>query len=297
VFDEPAESTGSRNQFSFDARVEGPNDARIVFSAVRWTGISQIVNQTIRMIISVILARLLSPEDFGMLAMASVVSGFFMVLQYFGAGGVVVQRKNITQRLVSSLFMLNIGLSTILFTALLAIAPLLASIYHSPQLVPIIRALGIGSVFTVVASIPTAILNRRLRFDQLALISFFGSLTQGVVAITLAALGFKVWALVYANIATSIVSVVSTWWLAGWRPQMLFHWGDIKEVLDYCLHQAGTGFINYFVDDSDKFILGKWLGDRNLGFYTGRTVLPVSVADNFTDSQSRPVSRLCADSR
>jgi O-antigen/teichoic acid export membrane protein len=243
-------------------------DSKAVFSGVRWTGISQVITESVRMVVSILLARLLSPEDFGLLSMAGVVTGFFMVLQYLGAPGVVIQRQKLSNSLTSSLFLLNMLFSLILFSALLVAAPLLASIYKTPQLTPIIQALGAASVLTAVAAVPAAILNRRMRFDLLAWISFFTALTQGVVAIILAKMHYQVWALVIANIASSFVTVICTWWMVGWRPQLTFVWVEVKEVMAYCLHLTGTGLIEYFSRDSDKFILGKWLGDRSLGYYT-----------------------------
>ncbi len=200
--------------------------------------------------------------------MAGVVTGFFMVLQYLGAPGVIIQRKKLTNSLASSLFMLNTAFSLILFTGLLAVAPLLASIYGKPQLTPIIQALGASAVLSAVGAVPSSILNRKMRFDLLAWITFLTAATQGVVAIVLAKMDFGVWALVDANIASSLVSVLCAWWMTRWHPQLVFVWAEVKEVMEYCLHLTGTGLIDYFSRDSDKFILGKWLGERNLGYYT-----------------------------
>lgn len=128
---------------SFDDLIDSGTDAKAVFSGVRWTGLSQIITESVRMLVSIYLARLLSPEDFGLLSMAGVVTGFFMVLQYLGAPGVIIQRKQLTNRLASSLFMLNLAFSLILFSGLLLAAPFLSGIYGKPQLTPIIQALGL----------------------------------------------------------------------------------------------------------------------------------------------------------
>jgi O-antigen/teichoic acid export membrane protein len=242
-------------------------DAKAVFSGVRWTGASQMVTEGVRMLVSVVLARLLTPEDFGLLSMAGVVTGFFMVLQYLGAPGVVVQRKNLTNSLVSSLFILNLMFSAVLFVALLLAASWLASIYNEPRLTPIIQALGISFFLTAFAAVPVAIFNRRMQFNKIAWMSFAAAMTQGVVAIILAALDFKVWALVYSNIISSLVTVIAIWWMLDWRPKWVFVWREVREVMGFCLHLTGSGLIDYFSRDSDKFIIGKWLGEKLLGYY------------------------------
>lgn len=238
------------------------------FSGVRWTGIGQVVTEAVRMLVSVVLARLLVPEDFGLLSMASVITGLVMIFQYLGASAVVIQRKELSDSLVTSLFYLNVLASLLLSGILYFAAPWLAGLYNEPALVLVIEALSLSFIVTAIGTIPGALLNRDLRFDRLAQVSFIAAAIQGVVAVIMAYAGYGVWALVVSNILSSLASSVFMWWASHWWPKGGFSWKELRDVLGFCLNMTGLNLVDYSSRDADKFIIGRWLGEANLGYYT-----------------------------
>jgi O-antigen/teichoic acid export membrane protein len=131
-------------------RVDRPDQPRAddefrpeaIFSGVRWTSAGQVALESIRMLVSIVLARLLAPADFGLVSMGMVVTGFLVVIQYLGTSGVVIQRKELSDRLLSSLFWLNFLFGFLLTIGLMAAAHPLAMLYHREEVAPIIRVLG-----------------------------------------------------------------------------------------------------------------------------------------------------------
>lgn len=259
--------TASIQQQSVEPEPSGL-DPKKVFSGVRWTGFGQVATETTRLIISVVLARLLAPQDFGLLSMASVVTGFVMIFQYMGSSAIVIQRKDLTVSLTNSLFVLNVIASLILSLALIGAAPWLAGLYHEPQLVPIIQILGISFVVTAVGTVPGSLLNRNMQFDKLARAALYSTVLQGVVAVFMALMGFGVWALVISSVLSSILSTVYLWTAAKWKPTLVFDWPEFKGILGFSLNLTGLNLVDYTSKDVDKFLLGRYLGEAALGFYT-----------------------------
>lgn len=247
---------------------QGTVGSNELFSGIRWTGAGQVVTEAVRMLVSVVLARLLVPEDFGLLSMASVITGLVMIFQYLGAAAVVIQRQQISERLISSLFYLNIIASIILSGVLYLAAPSLASMYNEAGLVPVIEALSLSFIITAVGTIPGALLNRDLRFDRMAQVSFIAAAVQGIVAVVMAYAGYGVWALVISNILSSLASSLFMWWASGWFPRAGLYWSELRQVAGFCLNMTGLNLVDYSSRDADKFVIGKWLGEANLGYYT-----------------------------
>ncbi|MDZ4722477.1 MAG: MOP flippase family protein [candidate division Zixibacteria bacterium] len=239
-----------------------------IFSGLRWTGAGQVTTEGVRMLVSIVLANLLSPGDFGLLSMASVATSFIMIFQYLGTSAVIIRQKMLSRALVNSLFILNVLFSLVLSLGLIFAAPLLASIYGEPTLIPIIQVMGLSFVITVAGTIPGSLLNRDMRFDLVAQAAFIGALVQGVIAIVMAYMGYEVWALVISNVISTAATSVFMWKVSGWQPNFTFTWSEVKQVAAFCLNMTGFHLIEYFSRDSDKFIIGKWLGEASLGYYT-----------------------------
>lgn len=238
-----------------------------IFSGVRWTGAGQVVLESVRLVVSIVLARLLSPADFGLAAMASVVTGFLVIIQYLGTGGVVIQRKELPNSLLSSLFVLNIVFGFVLALGLLCAAPALASFYNNTEVIPIIRVYAISFVITALGAVPGALMNRELEFGKLTRISFFSSGFNAATAVSMAFMGYGVWAIVVSSLVSAIVTTTLQWLSAGWRPRWHFDWSAVRPNLGMMANLTGMNVIQYFADGSDKLIIGKWLDEVRVGYY------------------------------
>ena len=242
--------------------------AAAVFSGVRWTSAGQIALESIRVLVSVVLARLLAPADFGLVSMGMVVTGFLVVIQYLGTSGVIIQRKDLPDRLLSSLFWLNAGFGLVLTIGLFAAADPLSQLFHRSDVAPIIRVLGVSFIVTAVGAVPSALLNRRMQFDVIAKVSFVAAIFQAITGVGMAYAGYGPWALVISTLVSSVVSSVGYWSMTHWFPSFTFDWPAIKSHGRMMTNLTFGNLVAYMVNDADKFIIGRWLGDVSLGYYT-----------------------------
>ena len=240
-----------------------------VYRGVRWSAISGWGEHGIQFCVTIVLARLLLPHDYGLLAMATVFIGFLDVFSTMGFGKAVVQRREINNSLLSSLFYINLAIGGLLTIAGLAAAPLCAWIYRDPRVPPIMAALSLNFLLMAPAIVPQALLIRRMAFDRIACVQLSTKIIGGGLAIALAATGWGVWSLILPGLLFSLpLRTVLFFILSGWRPRMIFHWSEVRSVLSFGANLTGFAVFNYFARNADNFIIGAFLGARQLGFYS-----------------------------
>ncbi|MBN1422520.1 MAG: oligosaccharide flippase family protein [Planctomycetes bacterium] len=239
-----------------------------VFSGVRWSAAGQALRQGIRAVLSIVLARLIAPSEFGLLAMANVVINFLVVFQYLGTNAAIIQKKEISRGLLASVATLNLAMGVAMSLACLAGAPAAAGFYGNPRVGPILRVLGLSFAISSVSLVPNALLTRGLNLGRLVTVELFSYLAEGGAAVVFAALGAGVWALVAGSI---LGATVKSAWLLAISPvpfRLAFRWGEIRGILRFSLNLTAFGIFNYFSRNTDSMIIGKRLGDTRLGYYS-----------------------------
>ena len=234
---------------------------------VGWTGTSQFIRLLLQLGITAILARLLTPTDFGLLAMVVVFTNLVMIFRDFGLTAALIQRKGVTEEHLSSSFWLNILTGLLLAFLLAALAPAIAYFYGEDRLTLIIIVLASTFFISSFGIVQTALFTKELNFKPLAIIEILAVAISGTVAVVLAFSGFGVWSLVWQQVISSFVIVISLWTLSSWRPKFLFRWQRVKELLGFGLNLTGFSFVNYFNRNLDNLLIGKFLGSAPLGFY------------------------------
>ena len=237
-------------------------------TGLEWNAGANIAKQILQFVISVILIRLLTPEDFGLIGMIIVFTGFAGLFGDLGFGAALIQRKEIEERHLSSIFWLNIATGLILTGIMLAIAPVITTFYNEPRLKLLTMVLSaaffIGS-FSIVQKI---ILIRSMNFRMLAIIETLTMSIAGILAIILAFLGFGVWTLVWQAIVSAIIGAILLWVLSDWRPSLRFNKNAAKELLGFSGNLLGFDVFNYWVRNVDDLLIGKVIGSSGLGIYT-----------------------------
>lgn len=217
---------------------------------------------------TVVLARLLMPEDFGLVAMVMVVVGFAAVFQDMGFSWATVQSPRITHDQVSALFWIQIAVTTGLAASVALASPAVAVIYGEPRLTPIGYALSTTFILHGVAAQHLAILRRQMRFVAMAVVQL-GSLTIAVVlAIAIAIQDGGYWALVAHQIAGAAVTAILLWALTGWRPAAPRRGAGIRSLVSFGSYLTASSFLNYFTRQADKALLGYFSGATQLGLYS-----------------------------
>jgi O-antigen/teichoic acid export membrane protein len=217
--------------------------------------------------VNIILARLLMPEDFGLVAVVTSISAGFSLFNDLCLPMATVQRHEINHEQVSLLFWINTLWGCALAAASAASAPLFARLYGEPRLTPIIVVLSITFISFGVGSQHRAILKRRMRFTAIAVTEFIAIVPGVVVALVLALLGYHYWALVYMRLAIGVFTTLGVLLTCGWRPGRPKWSAQVRPLLAFGSHLTGLSVLGYLTRYADNLIIGWFGGARALGLY------------------------------
>lgn len=237
-------------------------------SGIKWSSVSQIGRQVMQFATTAILARLLSPADFGLLGMATIIIGFVELFKDLGTSAAVIQRKNLSESLVHSIFWINVAFGILGTIILFITSPLVANFYEEPRVAPVLMLLSITFFISGISILQKALLEKDLAFNKLAKIEIIAVLNGSAIGIVSALLGFGVWSLVYQLLTVTTVTTILLWIATRWKPKLVFSWNEVKQVSSYSLHLTGFNIFNYFARNADYLLIGKFLGSQSLGYYT-----------------------------
>jgi len=226
-----------------------------------------------------VLARLLTPAEFGLFAMVTVFTEFVNLFKDLGLSMATIQKEEINHQQVSTMFWINIAVSCLLMLIVAAISPFVAWFYDKPQLILLTIAVGCTFIFGGLVAQHTALMRRQMRFRILAIIEIV-SLAMGIVAAIISALsGLSYWSLVIMTAVRGIVYVVMVWSQSPWRPGRPVRGSGVRPMLAFGGNITGSHVLGYFSRRSDNVIIGYALGEASLGFYTkayGLLTLPMA---------------------
>ena len=229
---------------------------------------SQGVQFALTLASTMILARLLTPRDFGLLAMVFTIMGFLRVFREAGLSTATVQREGITHAQVSNLFWINAAVSGFITLLAAAAAPLIAWFYREPRLVGITIALSFTFLLAGLAVQHMALLNRQMRFKAIALVQV-GSVLAGVlVGIGMARLNYGYWSLVGLNVTTSTVALLLTWTASRWRPQFFTRGSGTGALIHFGANLTAGSFVNSLARGLDGLLIGRFYGAVSVGLYS-----------------------------
>jgi PST family polysaccharide transporter len=232
------------------------------------TGTSQGIQFIINLVSIMALARMLSPQDFGLVAMVTTITGFLRIFNDAGLSTATVQREGITHAQVSNLFWTNVVLGGSISLLLAVVAPAVAWFYREPRLVDVTLALSITFLLASSTVQHQALLKRQMRFKVIALIEI-GSAVFGILAgIGMASLKCGYWSLVGMQLSTSVAAVVLTWFASRWRPQLPKRRSGTRSLLHFGANLTVSSFLWSLVRGSDGLLIGRVYGAEPLGLYS-----------------------------
>jgi O-antigen/teichoic acid export membrane protein len=246
----------------------GPRLGVAATRGVFWVGGAQVFRQILGLITSVVLARLLAPTDFGLIALAYVFIELGQVFADFGVGAAVIQAKDVTRKVLSSAFWANVVVGCALMVIMLGAAPAVGYVYTDSRVAWVLASLSLTLLFSGMVVVPRATLYKDLRFNLAVKAQMIGSLVGAAVAISMAWFGMGVWSLVAQPICGSIITLTLTLRYARWRPYWEYSWNDIRGLAKFSADVLGMSVVGHINNNADKLLVGKFLGNASLGFYS-----------------------------
>lgn len=233
-----------------------------------WSFLEQGGSKAIQIVVQIVLARLLSPEAFGVLAILLVVTQVADSVAQSGLGMALIQKSDTSDRSYSTAWWLSLGLAAALYVAVFLAAPAIAAFYSMPDLVIYLRVLGLIVFFNSANSIQRSYLQRGLDFKSIFAATTAAALASGVAGIAMAFLGFGVWALVTQSLLQSVFICMVMWIKVSWRPELVFDADEAKGLFGYGWKICVTGILNVFYSGISELILGRACAAGELGLYS-----------------------------
>ena len=235
---------------------------------VAWTALQKYSTMLIQFVSGIILARLLTPYDYGCIGMLMI---FMLLAESFidgGFGSALIQKKNPTQTDYSTIFFWNMGLSGVLYIVLFLSAPFIASFYDIPLLSDVLRVQGLVLFIFAFNIVQSNQLRKKLNFKVLSIVTILTSVIALTVTIMMAYHGFGVWALVAQNILTAAIPALIFWFYVRWRPQWVFSWKSFRELFSFGFYMFLTSMLNQFGQQIQGLLIGRFYNAATMGYYS-----------------------------
>lgn len=255
-----------------------------VFSGIGWSFAERISAQLVSLIVSIILARILAPEDYGILAIVNVFVAIGDALVAGGFGIALVQKKNSDDTDFNSICWVSVFVSVLLYAVLFICAPLISDFYVNNDLTLIARVLGIRLVFSAVNSIQQAYIQKKLLFMKSCIIGTFGAIVSGIIGIVLALTGAGVWALIAQNMMSVIISTAMLYFFIEWKPRLQCSMSSIKEMWGYGSRVFLATTVDTLKDNIRTLVVGKVFSSADLAYYNQGKRFPQLLVNDIVNS-------------
>lgn len=239
-------------------------------NGIKWTFLSTSIKTILQIVQLIILARFLSAEDFGLVAIVMVVIGFSQLFMDMGISNAIIHKQHITEIQLSSLYWLNIFSGFIISSIVFLMAPMVSSFYNEIAITPLLQLLSLSFLINSMGNQYRILLRKKLKFNVLAKVEILGGIGAFFCAVTLAIQGFGAYSLVYATLVNVIISntILVAIGLQLHRPRFVYHHNEITSFFTFGLYQMGQNSIVYFNNQFDVILIGKLLGTEALGIYS-----------------------------
>ena len=245
---------------------DGAGGRRAFVSGLSWKLSAQVVTQVTRLVVAILLARLMSPFEFGVAGLALVFAP--LAYTFTDLGAVLVQQREQTEDDRSTAFWMSIVIGIFLTLAGFAAAAPIARFYGEPQVEGLFMVLSGTFVITAAATTQSALLQRALAFRRIEIANMISVLGASVVGVTVALLGGGAWAIVLQLVANSVLYLVLLWHASPWRPTRRFSFASVRALWSFTASNLGANLLHYFERNTDNLLIGRFLGPTSLGVYS-----------------------------
>lgn len=255
-----------------------------IISSLFWKFFERCGTQLVQFILTIVLARVLAPNDFGLVALVMVFITIANVFVQSGLNTALIQKKDSDDLDFSSVFIASLGIATILYALLFFFAPFIAEFYSNDALIPVIRVLSLTLFLGAINSVQIAYISRNMMFKKLFYRSLGAIIPSGILGIAFAMVGFGVWALVIQQLSNVFLAIVIMWFTVPWRPKLAFSFARLKQLFSFgwkllCSSLLDTGYHNLI-----GLIIGKVFSPSDLAYFNRGEHFPSFLVNNINSS-------------
>lgn len=240
--------------------------------------------QGVQFLVQIVLARILTPSDYGIIGLITVFIAVANVFVQSGLGSALIQKKNTTEEEYSSVFYLNIVISLIMISILFVTAPIISSFYQMEVLIPVLRVQSLILLFNAFNVVQNAILQKNMQFKKLFYASLGAIMISGIFGVLLAYLNAGVWALVLQQLINAFVTSIILWGVVKWRPKRVFRLKSVRSLFKFGSRLLCSGLIDTLYNNIYPLIIGKAYSQEDLGYYNRGYQIPSVLVNNLNGS-------------
>ncbi len=260
------------------------SDGGSIVSNLIWRFMERMGAKLVQFLVTVVLARILLPDDFSLVALVVVISQIFFVFVDSGFGNALIQKKDSDDLDFSSVFYFNVALCLVLYSVLFFTAPVISSFFSKPELIPVLRVLGFIIVVSGLKNVQQAYVSKTMQFRKFFFATLTGTIISAVVGIAVAQMGFGVWALVAQRLTNLIVDTLSLWIIVDWKPKLMFSMDRLKVLFKYGWKLSVSALVNSVYSNARTLVIGKFYTDAELGYYNQGEHFPMVIGTNINSS-------------
>lgn len=247
-----------------------------------WSSLERFSVQGIHFLVMILMARILTPADYGIVGMLAIFIAISQSLVDSGFSQALIRKQDRSEIDNSTVFYFNIAVGIVLYTVLYFCAPLIADFYNEPLLVPVTRAIGLSVIFNSLNVVQRALLTVRLDFKTQAKASLAGAIFSGAIGISMAYTGFGVWSIVWQQLSNLAIITILLWIFSHWKPIWAYSWRSFRVLFNFGSKLLASGLLDTLYRNIYLIVIGKFFKASDLGYYTR--------ANQFTDFASSNIT-------
>ena len=255
-----------------------------VISNFIWRFAERCGAQIVTLIVSIVLARILSPEDYGTVALVTVFTTILQVFVDSGLGTALIQKKNADDIDFSSVFYFNCAVCLFLYMIMFIAAPFIARFYEDSSLTPIVRVISLTIIISGIKGIQQSYVSRNMLFKRFFFSTIGGTIFSAFLGIYLAYAGFGVWAIVMQQLSNTAVDTLILWITVRWRPKKVFSWIRLKELLSFGWKMLASSLLDTVYNNLRNLVIGKFYTSADLAYYNQGDKFPKVIVTNINTS-------------
>lgn len=259
-------------------------EKEIVLKNFLWRFMERCGAQIVTFVVSIVLARILAPEDYGQIALITVFTGIMQVFVDSGLGTALIQKKDADDLDFSSVFYFNFFVCLLLYGVMFVTSPFIAAFYNNPALTPLVRVISLTIIISGVKGIQQSYVSRNMLFKRFFFATLGGTIFSAFLGIGLAYAGFGVWAIVAQQLSNTTIDTLILWLTVKWRPKKMFSWKRLKALLSFGWKLLASSLINKVYENFRSLAIGKIYSSADLAYYNQGNQFPNVIVSNINSS-------------